>query len=86
MPQAVRKKFDENSHFLIEKDVIAKKVVRFIVSCKRCKKQKVFAGEPTTVHHLCCDRSVEFQPSAGKLPVPEQTEPLKPPPAAEEKA
>ncbi|TPW09080.1 MAG: hypothetical protein FD129_2316 [bacterium] len=85
MPQASRKKYDENQHFLIEKDGIAGRVVRFIVSCKKCKKQKIFAGQPSMIHHLCCDRSIEFRPADGKLPPPEQTDAIVPPPS-EEKA
>ncbi|MBI3893158.1 MAG: hypothetical protein HY303_16690 [Candidatus Wallbacteria bacterium] len=86
MPQATRKKFDENPHFLIEKDVLTGKVIRFVISCKKCKKQKLFAGQPSRIQHLCCDRSVDFEPGKGKLPAPEATEAVMPPPEAEEGA
>jgi len=78
MPQASRKKFDENLHFRIDKDVIAGKVVRFVISCKKCKKQKVFPGQPSMVNHLCCKRLLAFHPAEGKLPEPEETTPIKP--------
>ncbi|MBI4869862.1 MAG: hypothetical protein HY816_23220 [Candidatus Wallbacteria bacterium] len=83
MPQATRKKFDENPHFMIEKDVIAGKVVRFVVTCKKCKKQRLLAGQPARVNITCCDRSIAFEPAQGKLPAPETTEVVMPPPSAE---
>lgn len=79
MPQASRKKFDENLHFKIEKDVLGGKVVRWIISCKKCKKQKVFPGQPSIVHHLCCDRALEFETAAGKLPDAEPQPPVSAP-------
>jgi len=64
MATAKRRTLHESTHFSLSTDKIGKIVVRYVLRCKKCNKERVMAGGVRSIKHKCCSREFEFDTTA----------------------
>ena len=55
MPVAKRKTVEETPHFTLFEDKTRGTVLRRVLRCNTCNKEKTFHGPVRTVRHKCCN-------------------------------
>lgn len=61
MATAKRTTKDETDHFILSEDRVGGRVMRYVVRCKKCNKEKIVAGGVKHLKHVCCHR--EYEPT-----------------------
>lgn len=56
MAIAKKKTIDETPHFVLEEHSTRGRVIRRVLRCEKCHKEKPFAGMVPTIKHKCCNR------------------------------
>ena len=64
MTRAKRKIVDQTAHFALSEDRVGTHVLRFILKCMKCNKEKTFPGGAPHIKHKCCNREYEYDPGA----------------------
>ena len=64
MTKSKRKVVEETEHFQLSGDHMGKHVLRYVVKCLKCNKEKSLAGGVKHIKWKCCSREYEKDFSA----------------------
>jgi len=59
MTKSKRKALEDGEHFILEADHMGSHVLRYVLRCKRCNKERTMAGGVKHIKWKCCNREYE---------------------------